>query len=143
MISINATLVLQVIHFLVLAFILNRLMFKPLLKLVNERTQYIEKAKNDISDAEEEAIRLSENYAGTERNARKSASAERAELRKNGMLEAEASYGETLKEVASIRSEAEREAEREMEKTKPFLRDEATALAEEIMERVIGRRIEG
>ena len=59
------------------------------------------------------------------------------------MLEAEAFYGETLKEVASIRSEAEREADREMEKAKPFLGDEAAALAEEIMERIIGRRIEG
>ena len=39
MISINATLIVQVIQFLIFVFILNRLMFRPLLKVIDEHHQ--------------------------------------------------------------------------------------------------------
>jgi len=143
MISINATLVLQVVHLLLLVFILNRLMFKPILKLVNERTGYMEKSKTEIRDLETEAERLKEEYLSLERQTRKKASTESLELKKAGVAQVEAMIDESQKEVASIRRESETKIESEFEKARPSLQGEATTLADEIVERLIGRRVAG
>ena len=143
MISINATLVLQVAHLLLLVFILNRLMFKPILKLVNERTGYMEKSKIEITDLESEAERLKREYLSLENRARKKASSESLELKKAGVAQVEAMIDESQEEVASIRRESEIKIESEIGKARPSLQGEATVLAEEIVERLIGRRVAG
>jgi F-type H+-transporting ATPase subunit b len=143
MISINATLVLQVVHLLLLVFILNRLMFKPILKLVDERTGYLEKSKTEIRDLESEAERFKREYLSLERQARKKASSESLELKKAGVAQVETMIDESQEEVASIRRESETKIESEIEKARPSLQGEATVLAEEIVERLIGRRVAG
>jgi F-type H+-transporting ATPase subunit b len=141
MISINATLVLQVVHLLVLVFILNRLMFKPILKLVNERTAYVEKSKIEAKDLEDEAARLKKEYLSRESQARKKASSESLALKNAGIAQVEALIEKSQKEVASIRGEAEVRIEKEFEKARPSLQGEAAVLAEAIVERLIGRRV--
>ena len=81
MISINATLVVQIIHFLILVFILNRLMFKPILKKIEERKEYVEKTKGEINDLDQEAERLKKKFISEQVNARKDAFVLRDELR--------------------------------------------------------------
>ncbi|MEJ2724455.1 MAG: hypothetical protein P8175_07380 [Deltaproteobacteria bacterium] len=143
MISINATLLLQVVHLLILVLILNRLMFKPILKLVDERTGYIEKSKTEIKDLGSEAERLKREYLSRENAARKKASSESLELKKAGVAQLEALIDESQKEVASIRKESETKIETEIERARPTLPGEAMVLAEEIVERLIGRRVAG
>jgi F-type H+-transporting ATPase subunit b len=143
MISINATLVLQVVHFLVLLYILNRLMFKPILKLVNERTGYMEKSKTEMTEFESEAERLKQEYRSLEIEARKKASRENLEMKKDGVAQVDAMIDESQEEVASIRRDSEAKIESEFEKARPSLQSEATVLAEEIVERLIGRRVAG
>jgi F-type H+-transporting ATPase subunit b len=142
MISINATLVLQVIHFLVLVFVLNRLMLQPLLRLIDERTQYIVNTKTEIENLEEETARLRDEFVAKETDARIEATQERAQLRSMGISETEEVLNTSRKEVASIRAEADQKAEKEFRKTQPFLDGQAAVLAEEIVEKVIGRRIQ-
>jgi F-type H+-transporting ATPase subunit b len=140
MISINATLVVQVIQFLILVFILNRLMFRPILKLIKERSEHIESTKNEIESIELETRRVKEEYFAREADARKDATQERSRVKNAGMAKAEEFINDSRKEVSAIRAEADKEAEEVVKKTRPLLRGEAEALAEEIMERVIGRR---
>lgn len=142
MISINATLLLQIVHFLILVFILKRLLFRPILKVVDEREQHFESTKNQIHNIEQEAVRLRDEFHKREIGARKDAAKERVELRSNGLAQVEELYTEARNQVLSIRAEADQEAQTEIKKTKPFLRDEATILVDEIVEWVIGRRIE-
>ena len=141
MISINATLLAQVIHFLILMFILNRLMFRPIMKLIKERKEYTEKTSNRTKSIEFDTERLRQEFISKENDARKNASEERAEYRGTGMIEATDLVDESRKEVAAIKVKADKEVYAEVSKTQPLLHDEAAALAEEITERVIGRRI--
>ncbi|MCP4001475.1 MAG: F0F1 ATP synthase subunit B', partial [Gammaproteobacteria bacterium] len=60
MISINATLVVQLIHFLLLLFIMNRLMLQPLLKLIREREDYTKRTKSEIKELEVKIGQLQE-----------------------------------------------------------------------------------
>lgn len=141
MISINATLLAQVIHFLILMFILNRLMFQPIMKLIKERKEYTEKTSNRTKSIEFDTERLKQEFISKENDARKNASEERAEYRGTGMIKATDLVDESRKEVAAIKVKADKEVDAEVSKTQPLLHDEAAALAEEITERVIGRRI--
>ena len=141
MISINATLLIQVIHFLVLVFILNRLMFRPILKLVKDRSYHIEKTKTEINNIDQEIERLRDEYLLRERDARKDATARRGQIRNEGATRADALLDESRKEITSIRAETEAEVDKEIRQTKPLLGDEAAALVDEIMLKVIGRRI--
>jgi F-type H+-transporting ATPase subunit b len=143
MISINATLVVQVIQFLILVFILNRLMFRPILRLINARKEFIDKTKNEIENIELDTKRLRDEYLLRETHARKAASRERTRIRDEGIISAEEFLDVSRKEVTSIRAEAEKTAEEQLNKTRPFLQGEAEVLAEDITERVIGRRIAG
>lgn len=142
MISINATLVLQVIQFLILVFILNRLMIQPTLKVIQKRGGFIEKTKEEIKGIELETERLREEFINIQDNARSEAAHERANLRTAGMNEADGFMEESRAQVQSIKAEAEKEAEKEIEQTKPLLNNEAAALAGEIIVKVIGRRVE-
>jgi F-type H+-transporting ATPase subunit b len=140
MISINATLVLQVVHFLLLAFILNRLMFRPILRTLNKRTQYFQETRTEIEKLEKEAQRLKSEYFENEKLARKEAVRERTEIRNKGLSEVEKMLTESREQVASIRAEADQNARREMKNLRPSVQQEAGQLADEIMEQVIGRR---
>ena len=143
MISINATLVLQVIHIIILIFILNRLMFRPLLKLTRDREEYFGNTKHEIQELEQHAEKLKLDFTEIQIKARKKASEEASQIRAEGMTQAQGHLDESKKGVSSIRKEAEKEAQHEFEKTKPFLQDEAVGLADEITESLIGRRIAG
>ena len=141
MISINATLVLQIIHILILIFVLDRLMFRPILKVIRDRDGYVEQTKKDIVNLEKEIDRLKDERIMTEAAARTQAVLERTELKSLGLIEVEALNDQSRKEVAAIRAEAERTAEEKINQTKPALGGEAVNLADEIVERIIGRRI--
>jgi len=140
MISINATLVLQVIHFLVLAFILNRLMFKPILKLIDEREQHVEKTKVQIDDMKNRVIQLTDQFRSEEIEARKNVTKERVQQNREGMFETEKLLEQSQEQAASIKTEADKKAQREIEKSSPLLPDEAGVLADRIIEKMIGRR---
>ena len=142
MISINATLLVQLIHFLLLLFIMNRLMLQPLLKLIREREAYTVKTKSEIKDIEVKIGQLKEKFVAKENDARRNAGRERNALLNVGMMEADGFLTRSREEVSSIRQQAEKQVEAEVTKTQPFLAGQASTLVTGIMEKIIGRRIE-
>ena len=140
MISINVTLIVQVIQFLIFVFILNRLMFRPLLKVINDREGYTQKAKSEIKDFEIKIGQLKEEFASKSDAARKEATKERSVLRGQSVTQAGEFIEESRKEVDSIKEKTAKEVEKQVNKTQPLLHDQAVSLAEVIMEQIIGRR---
>jgi F-type H+-transporting ATPase subunit b len=141
MVSINATLVFQVIQLLVLIFILNRIMFRPILKLTTERDSFLENSKLDMRNMESEVERLKNMFLSKEADARKRASREGMDLKNAAMTEVEKMMDESSRSAASIRAEAEQIAQEQVETTRPLLEGEAKILADDIVNRVIGRRL--
>ena len=116
-------------------------MFRPILKLVREREGYVEQTKKDIVDLEKKIGRLKEEWTEREDAARQEAAKERTELKGLGRFEVETLYEQSKEEVAAIRTEAERKAEQRIKETEPGLDVEAANLVDDIVERIIGRRI--
>ena len=140
MISINATLFIQIINFLILVFILKRFMYGPIMKLINDRIQYVEDAKIKIENIETETAELVDKCVSMEKAARADAGNESAQMKKEANLVAEQIFEETREEVADIRKKAEQEITGQIENARQFLRDEAVALSDAITEKVMGRR---
>lgn len=142
MISINATLFLQVLHFLILIWILNRLLFRPILRLINDRNQHLEKVKRDVENIEHETTVLLNKCISMEKDARMDAGEERAKLKQEAMAQSDRIFEKTREVTEQIRGETEKEIDRQVEKTKDFLHREAAIIADEIIEKIIGRRVE-
>ncbi|MBW1765987.1 MAG: hypothetical protein JRI43_03290 [Deltaproteobacteria bacterium] len=141
MISINATLVFQIIQFLILVFILNRLMFRPVLKIIDERRRYIQDTKAKMANIETETAELIEKCITMERDARKNAGDESSRLRKEAFAMAEKTYRDTKEEVKLIKDKIGKEVDKNLERARQSIQSEAMALADAITQKVIGRRI--
>lgn len=140
MISINATLVVQVGQFLILTFVLNRLLFKPILKLIHERNAHIEKTKNQISDLELKAERLRQQCSAIEDAVRKRGAAKRSQLKGEALSQAKERISDSRRQAAALRADADQAADDEIARARPSLPREALLLAEDIIEKVIDRR---
>ncbi len=141
MISINATLVVQVILFLITVFFLNRLMIRPILKVVQNRSQIFRETKDTILSLESETEDLKRRFSQLQKDARKNAFSESDQLKKAGSTQAGEYLDQSRGEAASIRADGEAKAEAEKEKERPLLKDQAAGLSGEIVEKLIERRI--
>jgi len=142
MISINATLVIQIIHFLILVYILNRLMFRPILRLMDERDGHIEKTKIRVDETLDKTEVLKESCLSRVHKARNDATIARTELRETGIAETKKLLERFKEETTVIRAETDKEAEREIEMARPLMHDQVIVLAEGIIEKMLGRRLE-
>jgi len=140
-ITINATLPLQILQFIIFMFIIDRIMFRPMLRIIDERNQFIEQKKKELERLKQETEELRLKFKRMEEEAKRKASYERAQLREEGLKEAEKILNESRKKVAEIKQEAEKKIEEEIEKIRPLLSDQAKVVAKEMIKKIVGSSI--
>ena len=141
MISINATLFAQVIHFLILALILYLILFRPLQKLMGERVNHVDKMEQETRDIESKITQLASDRVILEKNTRKEAGEKRSTFQKEGNDIADKILKDTREEIAEIRDNVTRDIAGKIEEASKSLQREAISLADELTEKVVGRRI--
>ena len=113
MIDINATLVAQMLNFLILVVLLRAVAYKPICKMLQERT---EKIQSDIKKAEEAAAAAetakAENQAKLAQ-AHKDAQAIMAKAEKAAQAERDAKVQATQKEIDQMKASAEQALQQE------------------------------
>lgn len=123
MITLDITLVIQIVNMFVLMFLLNTLLFKPVKKILRERSEKMRGMEEDISDFEKKsAVRQKEVDAKMGRASGKAkaaldnarAGAQAAGDEKLAAIKAEADTGKGEK-IAEIRSQVE-DARKELQK---------------------------
>ena len=141
MININATLVVQVILFLITLFFLNRLLIRPIMKVVQNRSRFFQETEDIILSLEQETEELKKRFSQLQMDARKDAFLESDRLNKAGNTQAGEYLDQSKDEADAIRAEGEAKAEAEKEKERPLLKDQATLLSGDIVEKLIERRV--
>ncbi|MBW1886976.1 MAG: ATP synthase F0 subunit B [Deltaproteobacteria bacterium] len=141
MISINATLFVQIIHFLVLVLILHLILFRPILKLMSERINYVDKIEKETEDIESNITQLASDRVILEKNTRREAGEKRSSFQKEGNKLSEKIFQDTREEIAAIRDDVDRDIAKQIEEARKSLQREATLLADELTEKVVDRRI--
>jgi len=141
MISINATLFVQVMHFLILVLVLHLILFRPILKLMDDRINHVDKLEKESEDIESKITQLASDRVTLEKNARREAVKERASFEKEGYEMAEKILHDTREEIAAIRGDVGLDIARQIEEARKSLQHEATLLVDELTEKVMDRRI--
>jgi F-type H+-transporting ATPase subunit b len=134
-------LVALLIGFVVLIFPLNSMIFKPLLKVVDERDARIEGARRRASQLEEQAGEAIAQYRGAIRGAREEAEAGRRERLEAARSEQGAITGDARSEAEEEVARARSEIAVSLDEARTSLRGATEDLARVAAERILGRTI--
>jgi len=141
LITINATLFHQLVAFLIFLFIINRIMFRPLRSVMAERDDVIEKIKLDTTNAGDTIERLCDELKERESKVRMEAFRVQHELEEKGKQESAEILKSTLQEIELLKDKNEANVNAQIMEARKTLQKESDALALNIMEKLLDRRL--
>jgi F-type H+-transporting ATPase subunit b len=141
LISINETLIAQLVSFLIFLYIINRLMFKPLLSVVNERNEHIEKMYSEIAGAELELDNVKRMLSENEAAVKEEAFSIKAKLESAGDMKSTEIYREAKNQIEAMRDSARADVKAQLDEAKKSIQKESEILVYQIMEKVLERRL--
>ncbi len=141
MIEVNFTLIIQMINFILLIFILNKILYKPILKILEEREQRIEGQQQQAKKTIEDGLVILTDYnkklydakidAMNTKNAARNEASEQA----NGIIE------DSRKKAEEIITRMQQEMASEMAQAKKELDPELSVMAATIAQQILGRKV--
>jgi len=137
LINLDKSLIIQVVNFLLLLFVLTKVLYRPLLAKMEERTAAIKKSLEEAQLARAEAQRQQEENAARMREAYTEAQAIRAAALKEAAEEqrklVEAARVEAQRLVDTARAQMETDVRRAREELRHEVADLATSVAERLI----------
>jgi len=141
LISINGTLITQVVSFLIFLFIINRIMVRPLQNSMGARDDHIDKIKMDIVDTEKEmksaTFRLEERRSAI----RTEAFGIAKDSEESGSKKADEIFASAQEEIAILIEKANKEVDAQIIEVRKHLKEESEALAVNVMDKILDRRL--
>ena len=141
LISINETLVVQLISFLIFLFIINRIMIRPLRDTMAERDSYIQMVREEILDSKKELEEVADELLREEKEIRQAALQIAAEMESLGGNEAKDIMGTAREEMAALKKQTQDEINRHLAEAMLSVQKEAETLSVSIMEKILGRKV--
>jgi F-type H+-transporting ATPase subunit b len=141
LISINETLVVQLTSFLIFLFIINRIMFKPLLSVMDERNEHIQGMQREVVKAEEELDKVKRMLRKNEKAVKDEAFSIRGELEAAGDRQATEIFKDAKDQIEEMRAKAQAEVDAQLEEARKSMEKESEILVVQIMEKVLERRL--
>ena len=141
MISLDWTLILQFFNFFVLLFFLNKLLYRPLVAIMDQRRDKIEGGKLRAQEIEAEVDEKMQRYQEQLSTAKSDAAQERAALRKAGHQQESEITGEAQKKAVTRIKDIREQVGKEAAEAGQVLNNEAKALAGQIAAKVLGRKL--
>ncbi len=139
LINLDRSLVVQAVNFIILLLILWRLLYRPLLAKMEERTQAIKKSLDEAQLARAEAARAQEENAARLRQAHAEAAAIRAQALKEAAEEqrrlVDGARAEAQRLVDTARAQMEADVRRARDELRREVAELATAVAEKLIRR--------
>jgi F-type H+-transporting ATPase subunit b len=140
--SINLTLILEVISFFILLFLLHKFVFRHILEILEKRRNYvennlkdIEKLKREIGEKEKEAKSSLEEAKKVALKIKEEAKIWAEEFRSEKGKEIE-------KEIEKLKEKAEKEVVYEKEKAKEYLKNYSLEIAFFVAQKILKREID-
>lgn len=140
LISINETLFAQLVSFLIFLYIINRIMFKPLLSVVHERNDHIDQMHREISEAEEELDNVKRMLSENEAAVKEEAFSIKKKLESAGDHKSAEIYREAKNQIEAMRESARVDVKAQLDEAKKSIHKESEILVYQIMEKVLERR---
>jgi len=141
MIHLDHSIVYQVILFVVLWLILNKLLFQPYLRLLEEREQKTTGAQHDSVDLEHEGAKLKAQYDEKMAQGQAAGYAAKEAINQDARQQREKILGQARDEATRSLEQVRQEVATAMEQEKRLAAAEVSAVASDMVNKVLGRRV--
>ena len=140
LISINETLFVQVIGFLIFLYLINRIMFRPLRNVMDDRHLYIERVKLDIDQAQKKIESMNNQIREQEAEVKKEAFELKQQREEIGSQQAKEIFAEVRQEIADTSARVQKEIDLKISEARLSVQKESEVLAINILEKILDRR---
>ncbi len=141
LISINETLLVQLISFLIFLFVIDRIMFRPINETIRERYAYIDKKQAALVDAEKALKKLQIRIRESELAVKKESFESSRAIEESGAREADSIMTAAREEIAVMKKENEAKVKVLLDDARRHLNEESQILAQTIMGKVLNRNL--
>jgi F-type H+-transporting ATPase subunit b len=141
LIELNWTFFVQVFNFLILMFILNKILYKPILKVLDEREERIVGGQEKAKKLLEESLSIQKSYNDKLYNAKIDAMAIKNASRKQAVDEANKIIEEARRKADTIVLNVQKEMAEEIDRVKKELEPEIGVMAGTIAQQILGRKV--
>ena len=141
LITINETVFIELISFLIFLFLINRIMFRPLRDVMGEREAHIESITSGIEKSKNQLTEMNEQVRAQELKAIKEANQHKKNLEEDGVIQAKTVLDESRKEIQAIKLESQQFINSQISKARVEIKNESQKLGVLIMEKVLDRRL--
>jgi F-type H+-transporting ATPase subunit b len=141
MISINVTFFIQMANVLVLLFLMNLFLYRPIRRIVAQRNQFIAEQRQGIDQAESESVAAQEQFNLSIQEARKQGRERIIEFKsvayeeEKGMLQAASDEGAKQVQVTRMTIQSD------VRKAREELRTQVHAFSVELAQKILGRNL--
>lgn len=141
LISINATLVAQVLSFLIFAFLLNLIMFRPLQNTMRQREQRIEDIKQEVVTIQAEIEQIFNRMDAEEVKVKESALDVQHQLESEGKLRAREIFDSVKLQIEELKEQTRKSVQNQIQNVRQHLAEESLKLSKIIMDKALDRRL--
>ncbi len=141
MIELNLAFVVQAINFGILVLVLNIFLYKPIRKILADRRQVIDSAREKAASVDLEVQEKMARYEARLHGAKTEAAGRRAEALKEAQAEETALLEKARKEAAGSLDAIRAKVAKEAADARVLLKQQAEALSGDICEKILGRSL--
>ena len=139
MVSVDGSIVLQIANFLLLIWILNMVLYKPIRKILLERKEKMVGMQSDIDGSAQQVQSKEEAYADGVRQARAAGQKEKETMMQAAAEEEKAIIGKINESAQAELKDVKEKITQEMGTVKAALEKEIDAFADAIGQKILGR----
>lgn len=141
MISLNGTLIIQIINFIFLMWFLNKFLFKPMLKVLDERKSRVENDFAKAKELEEKIEKGHENYKKELEEAKSKGASIKISARDEATKVLDEKLAKAKEEANKYLEEFKSQIEKSKEQIKSELERDVESIAKSICSILLGREI--
>jgi F-type H+-transporting ATPase subunit b len=142
MVSLDYTILIQMANFILLIFILRKLLYIPILGIMNERKERMEESDGEVKRLKQEVEQKFSEYEEKVRLAKLDAMAQRNAIVKEGADLAKGVVETIRSEIPALMEQFNARMGMEVEAARAVLRSQSRKISLEIAEKVLGRSIQ-
>ncbi len=141
MISLDYTVLVQIASFLLFWFFLNKLVFTPFRRVIEEREQRTDGVKTETESLIEERARLQEEVESQIAQARAEGKNIKEAILQEALRTRERLLNQAQGNAAQVLQTARDEVQQEVQRVQGLIAKEAVAIAQQMAETILGRKI--
>jgi F-type H+-transporting ATPase subunit b len=142
MVNLDYTMLVQMVNFILMIFILNAILYKPILEMIDKRKEQMDKSDREVKRLREEVEQKLAEYEEKVRLAKLEALEQRNAIVKEGADLAKSTIEAVRSEIPVLMEQFNAKMGKEVEAARTILLSQSRKISLEIAEKVLGRSIQ-